>query len=203
MIRKLLAVLLITGYTTAWAGDGPAATVEQTADELYSMLEENRDSYEEYPAALEAMTREFLLPKLDRLYAGRLMLGRHARGQSDARVEEFAQALGNVLIERYSRQLTEFTRRDQMRVRPSTGKVDPDATRVQTRVELRSGRSADVDYVMHRTESGWQVFDVVVEGVSYVVTFRSQLNEEIQRYGFDSVLDRIRGGDIQLAGTGG
>lgn len=199
MRQVLLALLMLGATSPALAAAGPVEVVQDTTDRLYSVIEGNRAKYEANPGELQECVRDILLPKLDELFAGRLVLGRHARGLAPKKVEAFAQSLSNLLIEKYAEQLLEFKSRDQMEVLPLSGEADERKTRVQTRVKLTTGQSVPVDYVMHKTDEGWQVFDVVVEGVSYVVTFRTQFNEEISRHGFDKVMERIRQGKIEVA----
>lgn len=198
-MKKLLMTLLMLGIAgPALACDEPVEVVRNTTDRLFSLIEENREQYKADPEALEEAVREILVPRLDREYSGRLVLGRHSRGLEPEQVTEFAEALSGLLIERYAEQLLEFKNRDQMEIRPLSGEADEDKTRIQTRVKLTTGQSVPVDYIMRCTDNGWQVFDVVVEGVSYVVTFRSQFNEELNENGFDEVLNRLKQGEINV-----
>ena len=80
---------------------------------------------------------------------------------------------------------------------PLTGNNTEKATRVRTKVLLTNGQEAPVDYVFRKSPVGWRVFDVVIEGISYVTTYRNQFGEEIRRDGFDSVLQRIQSGDVE------
>lgn len=198
-MKKLLMTILMLGIASpAVACDEPVEVVRNTTDRLFSLIEENREQYKADPEALEEAVREILVPRLDREYSGRLVLGRHSRGLEPEQVTEFAEALSGLLIERYAEQLLEFKNRDQMEIRPLSGEADEDKTRIQTRVKLTTGQSVPVDYIMRCTDNGWQVFDVVVEGVSYVVTFRSQFNEELNENGFDEVLNRLKQGEINV-----
>lgn len=199
MKRLLIAIMMLAAVTPALGADGPVETVRQATDRLFSLIQENRAEYEANPGNLEKAVREILVPMLDQEYSGRLVLGQHSRGLEDQKVTEFAEALSSLLIERYAEQLLEFKEREQMEILPLSGEPDEKKTRIQTRVKLQSGQSVPVDYIMRRTDCGWQVFDVVVEGVSYVVTFRTQFNEEIREHGFDNVLERIRKGEIEVA----
>lgn len=201
MRRILLALLMLISAGTVLAAEGPVEVVRTTTDELFSLIQQNRSEYEAEPCKLEERVREILLPKLDELFAGRLVLGRHSRGLEPGKVQDFAEALSDLLIGKYAEQLLEFKDRDQMQIMPLSGNPDDEKVRVQTRVKLESGQSVPVDYVMHKTDAGWQVFDVVVEGVSYVVTFRTQFNEEINQYGFEKVMERLRKGQIEIAGN--
>lgn len=199
MRKLILALFMLGAFGAAQAGKGPGEVIRHTTETLFNKIEENRAEYQENPEALELAVREVLVPRLDQLFAGRLVLGRHSRGLEPEKVKEFAEALSSLLIEKYAEQLLEFKSRDQLEILPLQGELDEDKTRVQTRVKLDSGQSVPVDYIMHKTDAGWQVFDVVVEGVSYVVTFRTQFNEEIQQDGFETVLERVRSGQIEIA----
>lgn len=199
MRKLILALFMLGAFGAAQAGKGPGEVIKHTTEALFNKIEENRAEYQENPEALELAVREVLVPRLDQLFAGRLVLGRHSRGLEPEKVQEFAEALSSLLIEKYAEQLLEFKSRDQLEILPLQGELDEDKTRVQTRVKLDSGQSVPVDYIMHKTDAGWQVFDVVVEGVSYVVTFRTQFNEEIQQDGFETVLERVRSGQIEIA----
>lgn len=202
MKKLLLAMLMLGAVSPVFAEEGPVEVIRDTTDRLYSLIQENRDEYRANPEEIQEAVRGILVPLLDQEYSGRLVLGRHSRGLEEEQVSEFAQALSDLLIERYAEQLLEFKDREQMEIRPLAGDADDKKTRVQTRVKLESGQSVPVDYIMRRTDCGWQVFDVVVEGVSYVVTFRTQFNEEIRQDGFEKVMQRLREGEIEIAGNG-
>jgi len=199
MIRKLLPALALLVAVPAFADNSAVDVVRQTTDKLFNLIQEHRADYEQHPANLEDVVRDILLPKLDENYSGRLVLGRHARELSTSEVRQFANALSDMLIKRYAEQLLEFKSREQMQILPLAGDASDRMTRVKTKVQLQSGQSVPVDYIMHRTDQGWQVFDVVVEGVSYVVTFRTQFNEELNHHSFENVLQRIKSGDIEVA----
>ena len=58
---------------------------------------------------------------------------------------------------------------------------------------------APVDYAFHKTAKGWKAFDVVVEGISYVTTYRNQIMPEVKANGIDSVIERLNTGQMRLA----
>jgi len=39
---------------------------------------------------------------------------------------------------------------------------------------------------------------VIVEGISYVTTFRNQIGEQIRQEGFDTTLEKLKGGDLEI-----
>lgn len=195
----VLALTLALGTPLQAAADDPVELIRQTIGDLFALVDNNRASFEAEPGLLEQELRERLLPRLDTIHSARLVLGRHGRGLEREQVEDFAEALSELLMSRYATGLLEFRSRDQIEFLPLAGDNTERSTRVRTRVRLDSGNRAPVDYVLRKADGEWRVFDVIIEGISYVATFRNQIGEEIRRDGFESMLDRLRAGEIEVA----
>jgi len=198
----IIAMLLLSGAALAQQERGPVQVVHETTNELFTLVDENREKYENDIQALRDAIRPILLDEVDTLYSGRLVLGRSARGMDGARVEEFADALSDLLIRRYADGLLDFRTRDQVDIMPLAGDNTERMTRVRTRVALENGEQAPVDYVFRKSGDGWKIFDVIVEGISYVTTFRNQIGEAIRREGFDTTLEKLKRGELQIETDG-
>jgi len=197
-----VAILLLSGAALAQQDRGPVEIVRETTNELFSLVDNNRDKYENDVQSLRDDIRPILLDEVDTLYSGRLVLGRSARGMDSGKVEEFADALSDLLIRRYADGLLDFRTRDQVDIMPLAGENTERMTRVKTRVTLDNGEQAPVDYVFRKTDDGWKIFDVIVEGISYVTTFRNQIGEAIRQEGFDTTLDKLKRGELQIDADG-
>lgn len=192
-----LAAMLLTAASAVMAQSSePAKLVEQTAGNLLSQIDEHRKEFQEDPAGLKILVREELLPLLDQEYSARLILGRQGRDLPEEQITEFAEALSTVLTDRYSSGLLRFRSSDQLEILPASPKDNERLTRVRTRVQLENGGSAPVDYAFRKTPQGWKVFDVTVEGVSYVITFRNQLGPRIASEGIEKVTADLLSGQI-------
>jgi len=199
-LRTILAAALLTlaCAAAAQAEKGPVEIVRETTNKLFRMVDVNREHYENDIEALREDIRPILLDEVDTLYSGRLVLGRSARGMEPEKVREFSDALSNLLIRRYAEGLLDFRTREQVDIRPLTGDNTERMTRVKTRVKLDNDEEAPVDYVFRKTNDGWKIFDVIVEGISYVTTFRNQIGEQIRQQGFDATLKDLQQGDIEI-----
>jgi phospholipid transport system substrate-binding protein len=197
-VKPWWAAVLAVLTAAALAADEPADIVRETSDRLFELVDSNRAAYAAEPSRLQDEVRRHLLPHVDILYSARLVLGQHGRGLSADRVEAFARALSDLLVRRYADGLLEFKDRDQMKILPDQGGNTERMTRVRTKVRLTSGSEAAVDYVFRKKDGEWRVFDVIIEGISYVATFRTQIGEEIRRDGFERVLSRLESGELQL-----
>ena len=197
-MRTIILTLAFLVFTPALATDDPSELIRQTTLELFDLVEENRELYEREPDRLRDELERILKPNTDIIHSARLVLGRHGRGLEREQVEAFAEALSNQLMRRYATGLLEFRSREQVEILPLAGDNTERMTRVRTRIRLDSGSRAPVDYVLRKRDGQWMVFDVIVEGISYVATFRNQIGEEIRRNGFDRTLERLQAGEIEV-----
>jgi len=199
-MRAVLLLILACAWTLPAVANtsDPVELIRETVGEMFALVDENRSQYEADPSLLEDELRERLMPRLDTIHSARLVLGRHGRGLEREQVEDFAEALSELLMSRYATGLLEFRSRDQVEILPLAGDNTERSTRVRTRVRLDSGNRAPVDYVLRKAGDEWRVFDVIIEGISYVATFRNQISEEIRRDGFDRMLARLQAGEIEV-----
>ena len=200
-VLLILAFILFfsSGLSAQTQADDPVSLVERITGQIFTDVTENLEEYTANPEALEDLVRNDLMPLLDINYSARLILGRAGRGLSKEKVDEFATCMTNLLINRYSKALLQFSSEIKIQVLPQRGDLNPKLTRVRTRVRLPAGGEAPVDYAFHKIPEGWKAFDVVVEGISYVTTYRNQIMPEVQADGIDSVIERLNTGQMQLA----
>ena len=70
--------------------------------------------------------------------------------------------------------------------------------RVATQLERIDGPPVPVDYMVRDVNGAWKVFDVLVEGVSYVQTYRAQFEEQLRSQSLDQVIKGLREGTINV-----
>jgi phospholipid transport system substrate-binding protein len=201
---RILLVLALASFFSSnliaqTQADDPVSLVESITGNIFADVTENLEEYTANPEALKDLVRTDLMPLLDINYSARLILGRAGRGIEKEKIEEFANSMSNLLIDRYSKGLLQFSSQIKLRVLPQRGELNEKLTRVRTRVTLPSGGEAPVDYAFRKTPQGWKAFDVVVEGISYVTTYRNQIMPEVKANGIDSVIARLNSGQLELA----
>jgi phospholipid transport system substrate-binding protein len=197
-MTRWMALIPALFLASSLAAEKPSDIIEDTTSRMIDLIEENRSVYEEDAERMREDIREILMPTIDSVYSARLVLGRHGRGLETDEVQEFADALAEQLLRRYASALLEYDLRDRLEILPMSGENTERMTRVRTRIRLNGSNRAPMDYVFRKVDGQWLVFDVIVEGISYVATFRNQIGEEIRRHGFDGLMDRLRRGEVEL-----
>ena len=178
----------------------PAGAQEQTPNELIEtavrLLAEKMDGRDEELAAdreaLYALIDEVLLPRFDQKFAAQVVLAKHWRTASEEQRERFIAAFYHSLLRKYADGLLEFEQ-DRVEVLPFRGDLNKKRVKVKSKVQLNNGNKVAVDYELVKRESKWLLFNVVIEGVSYVRNFRAELDSEIRRTSLDAVLERLEG----------
>ena len=199
-IQAGLGAFLLAVSIAAMAQDSPdpVALVKQTANNILKALNEHRAEFTNDKQGLREVVRRELLPLIDLEYSARLILGKTARGTTPEQLKAFSNAMSDVLIYRYADGLLEFRSDDQVEVLPLKGENTDKLTRVRTRIKLDNGSFAPVDYAFHKTPDGWKTFDVTVEGISYVITFRNQIVPRVETDGIEKVTADILAGNVPL-----
>ena len=87
---------------------------------------------------------------------------------------------------------TAFTQYRDQTVEYRPLKLAADETDVVVKSLIKtSGQPIAVDYRMEKTERGWKVYDVKIEGISLVENYRSTFNTEVQRHGIDGLIKSL------------
>jgi phospholipid transport system substrate-binding protein len=180
--------------TSASAAQEPSDIVQSAAQSILKDLEANRDTYRKDPSKIGALVDKYLLPHFDTEYAARLVLGQYWRTATPEQKKRFVDAFYHSLLQNYGSALVDFTA-DKLKVFPS--KVDPkdDHATVRTEIKRDSGDRIAVNYVLHKAPDGWKAYDVNIDGISYVKSYREDFGSQIQQQGIDSVIARLERGE--------
>jgi phospholipid transport system substrate-binding protein len=202
MRTAALALLCAIGTGGAYAADAPAAPtaapstlgpqelVENSAKRMLVELDANRPMYLKDPAKLDALVANVLLPNFDTEYAARLVLGQNWRTATPEQRKRFVDGFYHSLLRNYGAALVDFTA-DRFTILPYKGDPGSDMATVRTEVKRSSGEKIPVNFSLRRTDGVWKAWDVVIEGISYVKSFRTDFGAEIQAKGLDEVINRL------------
>jgi len=84
-------------------------------------------------------------------------------------------------------------------------KIDGDFAIVRSRIVPRRPsarvRETGLEYRLHKKDARWKVYDVVIDGVSFVSTYRSQFDRIIKASSYPMLVDRMRGPDVKAGPT--
>lgn len=196
-------LLLAGALLTAGAASAQAMTPNEFIQEAVDLVAEKLDGRKEELAndseSLYAVVDEILLPRFDRRFAAGQVLARHWRTASAEQKDRFVSAFYTTLLQRYADGILEFEN-DSVEILPFRGDATRKVVTVKTNVRLDDGTKVPVNYTLRNRKDGWQMFDVTIEGVSYVRNFRVEFDTEIRNTSLEEVIVRL---ENEAAGRGG
>lgn len=168
----------------------PAEVVETTTREVLDRVAEDREHLQNDPEALFALVDEIILPNFDFRRMSRWVLGKYWRDATPDQQTQFVEEFKNLLVRTYANALFNYTG-DEIDVQPVTAAADAKTVTVKTELVRGGSGSIPINYRMHVNDGRWKVFDVQVDGVSLVSTYRSSFAAEIRRGGIGGLIDTL------------
>lgn len=193
MIRRFAVALLglaLSGTTMlVSAADDPAAVVRNTAERVLDSLRSDRACYQD-DHALFQLVREVVFPRLDRERTAQWVLGANWRTATPAQREQFIAEFSDLLLRTYGTALRQYDS-EKLNYLPAQAPAGADRVTVRTEIIRPDGPKVSVDYLLTNRSGEWKVYDVIIENVSLVVTYRSEYSAIIKRDGMDGLLKQL------------
>lgn len=199
---KFVLTVLVAGLlalpSAAARAETPNEVIESAIEELAAALDGRRAALADDRPALYELIDGILLPRFDRQDAARLVLARHWRTADEEQRRRFIDAFYNSMLRRYADGVLEF-QEDRIEVLNFRGDLSRSRVQAKTIVRLDDGSRVPVDYGFVNRDGEWKLFDVTVEGVSFVRNFRAELDVEIRETSLDAVISRLETESEQMA----
>jgi len=189
-VLSLLFALLLPAVAAAAQELAPDALVRQvTADVLESIQGDAALQAGDRKKAI-ALAEQKVLPHIDFTEATRLALGSWWKTATPEQRERLTAEFRGLLVRTYANAIGGY-KGQTMRVLPL--KLDAGADDVVVRNQfLRPGAPPlRIDYAMYKTPAGWKIYDIVAEGVSLVLTYRTEFDQVVRNSGIDGLIQRI------------
>ena len=189
---KILAALLLAALPLAAAAQelGPEELVRKVTSEVLDAIQHDKQLQAGDRKKALALAEEKILPLVDFREAARLAVGRPWNTANPDQQERITREFRTLLVRIYSNAIGVY-RGQTMRVQPV--KMAPGATEVTVRNQyLSPGRPpTSVEYAMHKTPEGWKIYDITVEGVSLVLTYRGEFEQVVREGGIEGLIQRL------------
>jgi phospholipid transport system substrate-binding protein len=168
----------------------PQALIADLSSQLLAGLDQDSGAIRRHSDRVLALIDRLLSPHFDADYTARLVLGEHWRSATPDQRQRFAVAFYQRLLRTYVGAVTEWTA-DRFKLLPMNRDAEALQVAVPTEVTSAVGTRIRVDYRLRRTNAGWKIFDVIVDGVSYVRSYNDDVDTDVARNGLDAAIARL------------
>lgn len=174
------------------AEQSPEAMVKQITDDVLDAIRKDKDLQSGDKKKALALAEEKVLPHLDFERMTQLAAGRNWNAATPAQREKLVAAFRAMLVRTYANSIDVY-RGQTMTVVGAN--VPPGATEATVRNNYASPgrRPTPVDYLMRKKDGAWKIYDIVIDGISLVLTYRSQFDGAIRGSGIDGLIRQLQG----------
>jgi len=137
-----------------------------------------------------ALAEQKVLPHIDFAEATKLAVGKAWSTATPEQQKKLVDGFRGMLVRIYANAVEAY-RGQTMRVQPASSKAGANEVTVRNQY-IRPGQPpVAVDYAMHKTPEGWKIFDITVEGMSLVLTYRAEFEQVTRQTGVEGLLKRL------------
>ncbi len=181
-------IVLMAALPALAAPPSPRAQVQSTVDTVLSTLADETLTTEARDQRLEELIRQ----KFDFQIMSQMILGVQWRRASAEERERFIDLFTELLETTYRDRMSEYA--DQYageRVEVVSERIIDNRAQVDTIVVTQDRKRIPISYRLDLQQGEWRAYDVVIEEVSLVSTYRAEYSELVRRHGFAGLFDRM------------
>lgn len=190
IMLSLVALLSGTALTVFAEGQAPDALIKSTAQEVLAIVKQDKDIQAGSQKKVLQMVDAKVLPHFDFTRMTRLAVGKHWRTATAQQKQSLETEFRNMLVRTYTKAFTVY-RDQEVEVKPLKIADGASEVTVKTMIVKPGTPSIPVNYDMGKTADGWKVFDLIIEGVSLVTSYRSTFSEQIKKSGIDGLIKTL------------
>ncbi len=168
----------------------PDELVKKVTDDVLAAVQSDKQLAAGDKQKALKLAEEKVLPHIDFQEATRLAVGRAWREASPEQQEKLVAEFRRMLVRTYSNAISTY-QGQTMKVMPTHMKPGDTDVTVRNQYIRPGGKPVQLDYQMRKTAEGWKIYDIVVEGVSLVLTYRSEFDAIVKQQGVDGLIKRL------------
>ena len=192
MLLRFFGFLMLLAALPAAAQNTltPEQLVRKITDDVLAAVQQDKALAAGDREKALALAEQKILPHVDFREAARLAVGRTWNTATPAQQERITKEFRSMLVRIYANAVDTY-RGQTMRVLPV--RMDPAATEATVRNQyIRPGQPpVPVEYAMRKTPEGWKIYDITVENVSLVLTYRAEFDQVMRQSGVDGLIKRM------------
>src|SRR5687767_12486607 len=201
-VLAFLASLMLALHVWAQQDLAPEQLVQKITDDVLAAVKSDKQLAAGDRQKAVKLAEEKVLPYIDFEQSTRLAVGRAWAQASPEQKKKLVSEFRNMLVRTYSNALQPYEGQ-QMKVMPVRMKPGDSEVTVQNQFIRSGAQPVKIDYSMRKTDKGWKIYDIVVEGVSLVLTYRGEFDAVVKQEGVDGLIKRLAQKNAPPAAVGG
>ncbi len=190
-VGTLLGSLLLVSSTSLVQAGEPQEKVRETVDAVLAVLQDKTLQGPENTEKRREKMRQAVFQRFGVEEMAQRALGQHWQKRTPAEKKEFATLFGELLERSYVNKIESYTGEQTVLYTKETIEKDGYAS-VRTEIVVKRDANVEVEYRLLRRNESWQVYDIVIEGVSLVNNYRTQFNNVVSQESYDALVKKLK-----------
>ncbi len=186
ILQAVLGVVCLVNVSQAEI-IAPDALISSTVKDVTAIIKQDKDIQTGNQKKILALVDAKIVPHFDFARMTQLAVGKYWRTATPEQKQALVAEFRNMLVRTYTKAFTLY--RDQtIEVKPLKLAADATEVTVKSAIVKKGSQAIPVEYEMEKTAEDWKVFDVTIEGVSMVTSYRGTFASQIQQSGIDGLI---------------
>jgi len=171
----------------------PLVMLQTTSGVMIKELRANKAHLKNESAIVYGIVNRVLLPHIDVPGMSRSVLGRQVwSAAARAQQEQFTKEFTKLLVRTYAKAFTAYDNQE-IKFLPLR---EPIGT--NTRIQIDSvilqpdGPKIPVNYRLAKFSNDWKAYDIVIDGVSLLQSYRAQFSAEVSQHGLSALIQKLQ-----------
>ena len=194
---SFFALLIIIFFNTTLGSqikveENPLTLIKTATSSMIEQLNLKKKEIIDDQTIVMEIVEELLLPHFASNTIARKVLGKHARKVTDEQKKQFAAAFRYYMVRFYSKAFATYTNQT-FKYLKAPEFIGQKKVTVKTLLVQPGGQPIPIDYRMQRgrLEDSWKITDIKIEGISMVLSNKSQFGPQISRDGIETVIAKL------------
>ncbi len=191
-IKKQVFIFLAILFITTSVFAHPAQDlIEQSTLDMLKVLSEKSERIKDDPEYLRQLVDEKLIPHLDFKSMTALSLGKHWRKATEEQKDTLVEEFKKLMINTYMSALTLYSGQT-MQFKPYVKNKRDDRAVVKALFIQPGSKGVPVSYKLRKKADGWKVYNIDVNSINLISTYRTTFSQKITQSGIESLIDEMK-----------
>ena len=185
-------VLLVSSVFAAPI-DSAVPMLETAANQIITALKANQAHLKSDHKIIAQLVTRYLLPHVDVVGMSRSVLGRNQWGKAtNAEKQAFTEVFTQLVVRTYSSPLAQYSGETVVFAKHQDTAPDGHFARVNSVIHRPNGQVIPLTYALVMQQGQWKVYDLTIEGVSLLQSFRNQFSSALQNSSMQALINAMQ-----------
>lgn len=191
-IKFYFGLIMFFCFSNVFAQETPLPMIKEINQNVIAVLKAHQKELQQHPKYIHDAITKYFIPHVDTLGMSRSVLGRVAWQTASAKEKsQFTTEFTHLVLRTYAQPLANYSgeKVEFMPVKPSSSAR---FSQVQTIIIRPNGQRIPMTYhLVLNAQNEWKIYDLSVEGVSLLNSFRNQFGDALRQDGLQNIINSL------------